>query len=166
MTDHDYMQYALDQARQALDQGLIPVGAILVVDGEIVAQSHRKQDTSYHLDHAEMLTFRDFFAGVFLKRGEQDITLYTTLEPCMMCLGAIMHLPITKLVYAANDPYGGGVCVMESDSLPFRHKKNNLEIVSGVCEQESKELLKQFFKISELDFYRDSSNPLVSYVLQ
>ena len=163
---HDvFMQKALNEAQQSLDQKLLPVGAVLVIDNEVVAKAHKDETTSYHLDHAETLLVREYFKGKKVYRGDIDITLYTTLEPCMMCLGVILHLPINRLVYAAKDPYGGGCCIMDHrENLPIRHQ-NNIEIIGGICEDEAKEQLREFLKITEQSFYKDTENPLVHYIL-
>lgn len=160
-----YMKIALKEAEKSLAIKVLPVGAVLVVDGEVVAKSHKDEKNSYHLDHAEISLVRDYFKGKNLKRDDHDISLYTTLEPCMMCLGTIMHLPIKNIIYAAHDPYGGGCCVLRSSDLPFRHKKNPIEVRSEICEKESKELFKKFLEINESLFYKDETNPLVWYLL-
>lgn len=164
MSHEYYMQIALQEAEKSLAEKILPVGAVLVVDGEIVAQTHKGEMNSYHLDHAEILLVREYFKDKHLARGDHDIVLYTTLEPCMMCLGTIFHLPIRAVVYAAQDPYGGGCSIVSAVELPFRHKKNMLEVIPGICEFESKKIFKEFLKTTDIPFYQDTTNPLVKYL--
>lgn len=103
------MKLAIKQAHKSFEKDLFPVGAILVVDDQAVLEASKDNSHSYHTDHAEIMLLRDFFKGKKIKRGQHNIELFTTLEPCLMCIGTILHLPINRLVYSATDPYGGGV---------------------------------------------------------
>ena len=165
MTDYEIMRIALQEAEKCLVDNLLPVGSVLVVDGEIVAKAHKSQEHSYHLDHAEIMLVKDFFRGKTIHRKDHSISLYTTLEPCIMCLGTIMHLPISRIIYAARDPYGGGTSVLVENNLPVRHQKNKLEITPCICEKESKELIAKYIETTDSQFYRDQDNPFVSYIL-
>lgn len=165
--DSVFMQEALKEAAISLQDKLLPVGAVLVIDGQIVARAHKDNAHSYHLDHAEIMVFRDYFKGKKFDRGDFMITLYTTLEPCIMCIGTLLHLPIQKIVYAASDPYGGGIEILKhSDILPLRHRDKIPQVVGGILEQDAKKQLRRFTEITEMPFYKDSENPLVRYILE
>jgi len=142
--DEKWMNLALEQAKKAEEMGEVPVGAVLVKDDLLIAKAHNQPiSTNDPTAHAEIQLVRK--AGEKLKNYRLTGTsLYVTLEPCAMCLGAIMHARIERLVFGAYDPKTG-VCgssenLMESSC--FNHKIN---LVSGVMEKESKKLLKNFF---------------------
>ena len=139
------MERALEQAAAAIDRGEVPVGALVVgADGEVLAAAHNSpianRDPSAH---AEVLALR----AAAEKLGNYRLAgccLYVTLEPCAMCVGAIMHARIGRLVYGATDPKGGAVesCVKLLDSPHWNHK---VEVTGGVLAGESAALLRRFF---------------------
>ncbi|GJM07433.1 MAG: tRNA-specific adenosine deaminase [marine bacterium B5-7] len=144
-TDHDWMQLALEQAKQAEQLGEVPVGAVLVHNNECIAMAHnepiRLSDPSAH---AELLCMRR--AAESLKNYRlNDCTLYVTLEPCAMCAGAMIHARIARLVYATPDPRAGAV---DSVLQLLQHPSLNhhVDVTSGVLAEEASQLLKQFFK--------------------
>lgn len=158
--DVAFMQEALKESEKALQQQLLPVGAVLVINNEIVGRSHKDSAHSYHLDHAEIMLVRDYFKGKKIDRNQYQIALYTTLEPCIMCLGTILHLPVGKIVYAAKDPYGGGCGLLHHKELfPIRHHDKMPEVVEGVLEAEAKDQLKRYLEITDMPFYKDQENP-------
>lgn len=138
------MKRALDQAQKAFDIGEVPVGAVLTLDGEIIAESHNKPiSTSDPSSHAEINVIRE--AAKFLKNYRlQNTTLYVTLEPCMMCCGALIHARIENLVFSATDSKSGAVVsranLLDSDFI--NHKVNYSQ---GTMAKESSDLLKRFF---------------------
>ena len=138
------MKIALDQAQKAFDIGEVPVGAVLTLDGEIIAESHNKPiSTSDPSSHAEINVIRE--AAKFLKNYRlQNTTLYVTLEPCMMCCGALIHARIENLVFSATDSKSGAVVsranLLDSDFI--NHKVNYSQ---GTMVKESSDLLKRFF---------------------
>jgi len=142
--DEKWMSLALEQARKAEEEGEVPVGAILVKDGVLIAKAHNQPiSTNDATAHAEIQLIRA--AGKKLKNYRLTGTsLYVTLEPCAMCLGAIMHARVEHVVFGAYDPktgiYGSSENLMKAKC--FSHKIN---LVSGVMENESKQLLKNFF---------------------
>jgi len=142
--DEKWMRLALKEAIKAENEGEVPVGAILVKNGLIVARAHNQPIlTNDATAHAEIQLLRA--AGKKLKNYRLTGTsLYVTLEPCAMCLGAIMHARIDRLVFSAYDPKTGVCGSSENlmDANCFNHKIN---LVSGVLENESKQLLKNFF---------------------
>ena len=142
--DEKWMNLALEQAKKAEEKGEVPVGAILVKDGLIIARAHNQPiSTNDATAHAEIQALRA--AGEKLKNYRLTGTsLYVTLEPCAMCLGAIMHARVERIVFGAHDPKTGVCGSSENlmDSNCFNHK---IDLVSGVLENESKQLLKNFF---------------------
>ena len=146
MTELDllFMKKALGAAKIAAEDGEVPVGAVVVKDGEIIAVSGNKRETNGDATaHAETEAIREACRKLGRWRLS-DCELYVTLEPCPMCAGAILNAKIKRVVYAAKDPRGGAMgSLVDLCSYPFYHKPT-VEI--GVCEQESRELLSEFFK--------------------
>ena len=138
------MQVALEQAREAAAAGEIPVGAVVVIGGEIIAtgqnRSIRDSDPSAH---AEIVALRGAGSSVSNYRMT-DATLYVTLEPCAMCIGAIVQARVTRVVFGAYDPKAGaaGSAIDLSDSPAFNHR---FEIMGGVLADECGAVLKEFF---------------------
>ena len=142
--DEKWMSFALEQARKAEKEGEVPVGAILVKDDLIIAKAHNKPISSNDpTAHAEIQLLRA--AGEELKNYRlPGTTLYVTLEPCAMCLGAIMHARIKRVVFGAHDPKTG-VCGSSENFMEASCFNHKIDIASGVLENESKQLLKNFF---------------------
>ena len=143
--DEKWMSFALEQARKAEKEGEVPVGAILVKDDLIIARAHNKPISSNDpTAHAEIQLIRT--AGEELKNYRlPGTTLFVTLEPCAMCLGAIMHARIKRVVYGAHDPKTG-VCGSSENFMEASCFNHKIDLASGVLENESKQLLKNFFK--------------------
>ena len=142
--DSHFMQVALELAQQAQAIGEVPVGAVVVQNGIIVGRGHNRPITAADpTAHAEIMAMRD--AGSNLANYRlQDCTLYVTLEPCVMCIGAIFHARIQRLVYAAADPKTGA-CGSVID-LPAETRLNHhLQVAAGIMAPEASALLKQFF---------------------
>ena len=144
-TDEYYMQFAIEQAKlaEAIDE--VPVGAVLVQDDQLIASAHNQPiSTNDPTAHAEIQLLRNAGQAVNNYRFP-DTTLYVTLEPCTMCLGAMIHARISRVVFGAYDEKTGvcGSCQDLSTSDCFNHK---IELQGGVLANESKELLQQFFK--------------------
>lgn len=140
------MNRALALAKKASDNGDVPVGAVLVRDGEIIAEGYnRKEAEKDPTAHAEIEVIRKG-AELLNQWKLDDCELYVTLEPCPMCAGAIINSRIKRVVFGAYEPKSG-CCSNESVtnlfSLPFNHKP---EIYGGICEEECAESLKAFFK--------------------
>ena len=145
MNDAHWMQRALELARRAEAAGEVPVGALLVLNNECVAESWN-QPISMHdpTAHAEIIVLRN--AGARLKNYRLcDSTLYVTLEPCVMCAGAITQARITRVVFGAADPKLGAAGsvfqILDSDRLNHR-----CEITAGVLSTECSDILQEFFK--------------------
>ena len=142
--DEKWMSLALEQARKAEEEGEVPVGAILVKDGLLIARAHNQPiSTNDATAHAEIQLIRA--AGKKLKNYRLTGTsLYVTLEPCAMCLGAIMHARVEHVVFGAHDPKTG-VCGSSENLMDAKCFNHKINLVSGVMENESKQLLKNFF---------------------
>jgi tRNA(adenine34) deaminase len=142
--DEKWMSLALEQAGKAEKEGEVPVGAILVKDDLIIARAHNKPiSTNDPTAHAEIHLLRA--AGEELKNYRlPGTTLYVTLEPCAMCLGAIMHARIERVVFGAHDPKTG-VCGSSENFMEASCFNHKIDMASGVLENESKQLLKNFF---------------------
>ena len=142
--DEKWMSLALDQARKAEEEGEVPVGAILVKDGLLIARAHNKPiSTNDATAHAEIQLLRA--AGKKLKNYRLTGTsLYVTLEPCAMCLGAIMHARVEHVVFGAYDPKTG-VCGSSENLMDAKCFNHKITLTSGVLESESKQALKNFF---------------------
>ena len=142
--DEKWMSLALEQARKAEEEGEVPVGAILVKDGLLIAKAHNQPlSTNDPTAHAELQLLRA--AGKKLKNYRLTGTsLYVTLEPCAMCLGAIMHARVEHVVFGAYDPKTG-VCGSSENLMDAKCFNHKINLASGVMENESKQLLKNFF---------------------
>ena len=142
--DEKWMKIAIQEAIKAEKDDEVPVGAVLVKDGLVIAKAHNQPiSTNDATAHAEIQLIRA--AGKKLKNYRlTETSLYVTLEPCAMCLGAIMHARIKRIVYGAHDPKTGVCGTSENliDANCFNHK---IDLVSGVLENECKQLLKKFF---------------------
>lgn len=141
----DYMGLALEIARVGADNGEVPIGAILVCKGEIIARAHnQKEALADPTAHAEMTVIRQ--GAKMLGRWRlEDCSLFVTAEPCAMCMGAIIQARIPKLVYGATEKIFGGV---ESTASLGKHPMlpRQMEIYGGICEELCEELLKEFFQ--------------------
>ena len=145
MNDADAMALALAEARAAARDGEVPVGAVTIVDGLVVASRHNEREhTTDPTAHAEMLALRDTAAAVGDWRLS-DVTLVVTLEPCTMCAAAISFARVRRLYYAAADPKGGAVdSGVRFFASPTCHHAP--EVYSSVGEREAATLLREFFK--------------------
>ncbi|AVR88424.1 tRNA adenosine(34) deaminase TadA [Thauera aromatica] len=144
MNDEDYMRAALEQARQAGACGEVPVGAVVVLDGEIVGRGFN-QPIGRHdpTAHAEVMALRD--AGARLGNYRlPGATLYVTLEPCAMCSGAIMHARLARVVFGARDPKTG-VAGSVLDLFAETRLNHHARIEGGLLADECARLLSGFF---------------------
>ena len=136
--DTYFMKRALQEAEMAFEKNEVPVGAVIVINNQIIARAHNLTELLNDVTaHAEMQVFTaasDYLGGKYLK----DCTLYVTLEPCQMCAGASYWAQLAKIVFGARDPQRG-----------FQHYKTHLhpktEVVEGILEKECSELLTRFF---------------------
>ena len=143
--DVHFMEMALEEARQAAREGEIPVGAVLVRDGQVLARDHNRREQDRDATaHAEFLVIRQ--ACRLLRRWRlSDTTLYVTLEPCPMCAGAIWNARVGRLVYGAWDS-AAGACGSQFN-LPAQPSLNcRTEVTAGVLEEECRKILQDFLK--------------------
>jgi tRNA(adenine34) deaminase len=143
--DHQFMQHAFEQAQLAAAAGEVPVGAVLVRDGQIISKAFNKPISNHDPSaHAEMLALRE------AATAEQNYrlpgsTLYVTLEPCTMCSGAILHARVDRVVFGAPDPKTGAAgSVLDVFSSKLINHQTSIE--GGVMGEEYGQLLRSFFK--------------------
>ena len=139
LDDTYFMRIALQEAEDAYAENEIPVGALVVLDDKIIAKGHNLTETLHDVTaHAEMMAITSA-ANALGAKYLQECTLYVTLEPCLMCAGAIAHAQIKTLVFGASDPKRG-YSVYLKDKFPSK-----AEIRQGVLADECADLLKKFF---------------------
>jgi tRNA(adenine34) deaminase len=143
-TDNDFMRLALAEAEKAAAAGETPVGAVLVVGGEVVAAAHNLRETLQDpTAHAEALVLRE--ASARLGRWRlSDAVLYVTLEPCLMCAGALVLARIKRLVYGCRDAKAGALGSVY-DVVRDGRLNHAYRITPGVLEEECREMLSRFF---------------------
>lgn len=140
MTDQFYMQHALTEARRAAERDEVPVGAVIVCRDRIIARGHNLTEALHDVTaHAEMQAITAA-AGTLGGKYLNDCTLYVTVEPCVMCAGAIGWSQLGRVVYGASDPKRGFAAFAPKAMHP------KTEIVSGVLEEECSQLMREFFK--------------------
>jgi tRNA(adenine34) deaminase len=145
LTDEDYMKEAILEAKKAEGKAEVPIGAVIVLDGKIIARAHNLRECEQNaIAHAELLAIDQACKKVKSWRLE-EAQIYVTLEPCPMCSGAIILSRIKRVVYGAADPKGGcaGTLMNLLQDDRFNHKS---EITSGVLEKECSGLLSDFFR--------------------
>ncbi len=138
------MRLALDEARRARDLGEVPVGAVVVADGAVVGDGFNQPIRSVDpTAHAEIVALRAAARSLGNYRVPGTI-LYVTVEPCLMCVGAIVHARVASVVFGVADPKGGAVrSLLDPEALPLNHR---FEVVAGVLQEECRELLQEFFR--------------------
>jgi len=147
--DEEFMRLALTEAEKALLAGEVPVGAVVVRGGEVVASAHNGpvglKDPSAH---AEILALRRAAAaeGNYRLAGT---TLYVTIEPCLMCAGALIHARVSRLVFGASDPKGGAVVSLYG-VLQDARLNHRVDVTGGVLREACSEILSRFFREKRL----------------
>ena len=151
-SDTQWMHVALEEAAQAPALGEIPIGAIIIRAGQILGKAHNYREVSQDpTAHAEIVAIRAAASALGSWRLS-DTTLYVTVEPCAMCLGAIILARIPRVVFGARDPKAGACGSVFN--LPAEPRLNHrVAVTGGVLEQESQALIQKFFK----DLRKDSS---------
>lgn len=148
-TDNFLMEQALRQARRAMQAGEVPVGAVIIHDGEIIARAHNQvemlRDATAHAEMLALSQAQESFGDWRLT----DCDLYVTKEPCPMCAGAIVHCRIRRVIFGVGDPKGGAagglLNLLQQPTLNHR-----CEISAGILEDESLSLLRSFFRNARL----------------
>jgi tRNA(adenine34) deaminase len=157
--DERWMRVALDEARAAEALGEVPVGAVIVRGGELVATGHNLTHTLQDPSaHAEMVAIRRAAQAIGHWRL-LDCTLYVTLEPCAMCSGAIVLARIPRLVYAAADPKAGMSGSLQN-LVQYPRLNHRVELVTGVLEQEAGDVLRAFFRARRKRPRADQQEPV------
>jgi len=143
--DRQFMQEALSLAREAPLIGEVPIAALLVRDGVVIARAHNLRETVQDpTAHAELLVIREAAKQMNSWRLTES-TLYVTLEPCCMCIGAIVLARISRLVFGAFDPKAGA-CGSIMDIPPEPRLNHRVDVVGGLCAEDSQALLQDFFR--------------------
>lgn len=143
MTDEQYMQQALIEAQKAFDIEEVPIGAVIVMNNRIIARAHNQvqllNDSTAHAEILAITTAFNFLSSKYLP----EATLYVTIEPCLMCCGALYWSKIGKIVYGADDEKNGyrKSC---GNNNPFHPKT---ELINGILKDECARLMKDFFKV-------------------
>ncbi len=141
----NYMKLAIEEAKKAWEMNEVPIGAIVVYKGEVIGRGHNLRENEQSPSaHAEMLAIQE--ASEYLNSWRlEDTTLYVTLEPCVMCSGAIVMSRIPHVVYGANDPKGGcsGSLMNLIEDTRFNHRST---VERGILAEECGEMLRTFFK--------------------
>ena len=139
------MRAALAQARLAIDAGEVPIGAVVVIDGQIVARAFNQPSRAIDpTAHAEVLALR---AGAHAVGNYRltDAILYVTVEPCLMCVGALVHARVREVVYGAAEPKAGAVAsTIRALELPALNHR--VAVTAGVLESDCRELIQAFFR--------------------
>ncbi|MCL1990357.1 MAG: tRNA adenosine(34) deaminase TadA [Defluviitaleaceae bacterium] len=160
MNHEDFMSEALREAKCAYEKNEVPIGAIIVQHNKIIASAHNLRESQQKTaTHAEMLAIHEANEKLGFWRLD-DATLYTTVEPCMMCAGTIVQARIKTVVYGAKDlkaGCGGTLYNLLSDNR-FNHQ---CEVISGVMETESQALLSQFFKTLRKQKKKKAANDFI-----
>jgi tRNA(adenine34) deaminase len=160
-----FMKKALNEAENALFSGEFPVGCVLVYQNKVLVSGSRKGtagESANEVDHAEMVALRRL-AEVKQDINRREITLFCTMEPCLMCFAAILLNGIGKIVYAYEDVMGGGTrCDLKNLSPLYRDSE--ILIVPDILREESLKLFKAFFATPENDYWRGSL--LADYTLR
>lgn len=143
--DEAYMRLALEEARLAAAEGEVPIGAVVVCDGQVVARAHNRRETDHDPSaHAEFRAMVE--ASQSLGRWRlMGCTVYVTLEPCLMCAGLMVNARVDRCVYGAGDPKGGALGTLYDVSADPR-LNHAFAVSSGVLANECSELLRSFFR--------------------
>lgn len=154
-----YMELALEQARNAFEQGEFPVGCVIVQDERVIATGARKGTalrTGFfsEIDHAEIRALR-YLERAGIRFEPEKSTLFCTMEPCLMCFGAIILSGIQKIVYAYEDPMGGGTAC-DLKTLPPLYQTSKIVVVPGVLRKKSLDLFYDFFNKEDNFYWKNS----------
>jgi tRNA(adenine34) deaminase len=139
LSDEHYMQLALKEARKAFDEEEVPIGAVIVLQEQIIARAHNQveklNDSTAHAEILALTSAYSFLGSKYLPGA----TLYVTIQPCLMCAGAIYWSKINKIVYGASDEKHGGL-------TPDTYRGKGVTVVGEVCKDECAALIKHFFR--------------------
>ena len=149
MPHSDYMSAALEQATLARDVGEVPIGAVIVINGEIIARAFNQPIRNVDpTAHAEIVALRQAATAIGNYRL-MGATVYVTIEPCLMCVGALVHARVKEVVFGAPEPrWGALVSSLQAHEAPGLNHR--LVVVGGVLEDQCRELMQQFFRAKRL----------------
>lgn len=156
--DHVFMNMSIKEARISLEEGNFPVGAVLVVDGKLIGKDknsiHSNKDW---ISHAEMKLLSKYSSLIkeSIKNKNSIVTIYTSLEPCLMCFGASVLNRISKIVYACPDPFTGAMNI-HLDNLPMGYKKMWPQVSSGLMKADSFDLVVSFMEKQGTDKWNEA----------
>jgi tRNA(adenine34) deaminase len=159
-----FMSAALKQATTALEAGDFPVGCVLVHQYRVIASGRRRGTAAggrNETDHAEIMALQEFYA-LENAPDPREVTAFCTMEPCLMCFGALLIAGIGEIVYAYEDVMGGGTHC-DLSGLPALYSENPVAIVPGILRAESLALFKTFFQSPDNEYWRNSR--LAAYTL-
>lgn len=163
--DEKHMREALGEARYALDAGNFPVGCVIACGAEILTRGRRtnsRGESTNELDHAEISALRcllDEHPAI----APAEVTIYATMEPCLMCYSTMILNGIRRIVYAYEDAMGGGTNLDLSSLRPL-YQDMQVEVIPHICRPESLDLFRKFFNNPENDYWQDSL--LAEYTLR
>lgn len=163
-SDETFMNVALQQARRALSMREFPVGCVIVSGGEIVAAGERQNSfgATNELDHAEINALRNLLSQN-IEYDMSRLSVYSTMEPCLMCYSTLVVNGIRHIVYAYEDAMGGGTNLPLLQLSPL-YAEIEMSVVKGVCREESLDLFQQFFRDPSNTYLGDTL--LASYTLK
>ena len=145
MTHDEFMLLALDHARRALDAGEVPIGAIVVLDGQVVGRGFNQPiGATDPTAHAEIVALREAARTVGNYRLT-GATLYVTLEPCLMCVGAMVHARVGTLVYGAAEPKTGAI-VSTCQAHENAFLNHRFDVIAGILDEPCRAIVQEFFK--------------------
>ena len=165
MTRHEYfMEQALEEARSAFEAGEFPVGCVITYKDKVVARGKRKNSHGHvnELDHAEMVALRNLLSGT-RQIDPDEVTIYSTMEPCLMCFSALLVNGVKKYVYSYEDVMGGGTNIPLNMLAPL-YREMEVSIVRDVLREKSLQLFKDFFSAPGCDYLKDTL--LATYTLK
>lgn len=144
--DENYMKESIKEALRALEEDEVPIGAVIVYQDKIIGRAYNQREKLRDpTAHAEMIALTQ--AASFLDNWRlKDTTIYVTIEPCIMCAGALVNARVKRLVYGAKDPKAGG-CGSIFNIIDDSRLNHQVEVTSGVLEKDCQSILQKFFKI-------------------
>ncbi len=150
-----HMESALNEAREALQDNEFPVGCVIIHNAKIIATGSRKRSQEANeMDHAEILALRELITSR-PDISPNEVTVYSTLEPCLMCYATMIISGVRHIVYGYEDAMGGGTD-LNLAALPYLYKKMDIEITPFVLRKPSLMLFKEFFSQSSNDYLQDT----------
>ena len=164
--DEIFMREALRLAETALHNGFQPIGAVVTFKDKIIGRGTKRGGRYRYLQHAEMLAISEAFdaakdLSAELRRNGSGVTLYSTLEPCIMCFGTSIHTPVDRVVYAMEDPEGGAAR-LRINGLSAWQLRRYPQVTSGILRAEARALMQRFVQTSTHPRWRNPKNPLVA----